>query len=366
MPALVTRCLVLLTALLWMATPPLRGHEINTSYTSVVMDSSTVRFELQVDVMDLEAMVAQHIAPGQDVTPGVVVFQLPRLQEMFEHGVELKVPGQVVRLHQSDYGLRKDAAGNAFGRFVFTYRVKHPPSELDVRLSFFQFMGPRHKNLVKIQYGTETQQSVLTSDFPTERFVFASAQRSGVTLLLQFLKLGIEHIFIGYDHILFLIGLILIGGRFLNLLRIVTAFTIAHSITLVLATLGFVQIPSRVVETVIALSIVYIAVENFLVKQNDDRWMIAFIFGLMHGFGFASVLTGMGLPTAAKVSSLLSFNVGVEVGQLVIVALCYPFVTLSLNSRWKKQIVYAVSSVILFFGVAWFIERAFALDFAWL
>ncbi len=167
---------------------------------------------------------------------------------------------------------------------------------------------------------------------------------------------------IGYDHIFFLLGLILIGGSFLNLVKIVSSFTVAHSITLILAALQVVAIPSRLVESVIALSIVYIALENFFIKKTDERWLITFIFGLMHGFGFAGVLHELGLPTAGLAVSLLSFNLGVEVGQIIIVAVAFPFIYLITKTKWQKQIVYGLSSVIMVFGLMWFLERAFDLD----
>ena len=156
----------------------------------------------------------------------------------------------------------------------------------------------------------------------------------------------------------------MIGGGFRNLVKIVTSFTVAHSLTLVLAALQIVMLPTRLVESVIALSIVYIAGENFFVKQNDQRWFITFVFGLMHGFGFASVLAELGLPTQGLVASLLSFNVGVEVGQIAIVSLAYPVILLIGRSDYRRQIVFGLSSIILIFGLIWFVERAFNLQVA--
>jgi hypothetical protein len=164
--------------------------------------------------------------------------------------------------------------------------------------------------------------------------------------MAAFIRLGIEHIFLGYDHIMFLLALLLLGGRFWTLVKIVTAFTIAHSITLIAAALQWVSLPSRFIETGIALSIAYVAAENFWAKRADHRWIITFLFGLVHGFGFANVLTQLGLPSKGLVASLLAFNVGVEAGQVAIVSVLFP-----------------VSSVILAFGLGWAIERSFDLSF---
>ena len=196
-------------------------------------------------------------------------------------------------------------------------------------------------------------------DMTDQTFALSASNAPVPPLVLQFVWLGMNHIFIGYDHILFLLGLIVIGGSFRNLIKIVTAFTLAHSLTLVLAALQIVLLPTRLVESVIALSIVYIAVENFFVKDSDQRWLITFIFGLMHGFGFASVLTELGLPRSALAVSLVSFNVGVEIGQIAIISLVFPVVQAFSRTRWQKQLVLGLSSVILVFGLIWFLQRAF-------
>jgi hypothetical protein len=122
--------------------------------------------------------------------------------------------------------------------------------------------------------------------------------------------------------------------------------------------------PTRLVESAIALSIVYIAAENFFIKKTDYRWMITAFFGLAHGFGFANVLKNLGLPTEGLVISLFSFNIGVEIGQVVIVSLLLPLVWAISKSPRKKQIIWALSTIILIFGLTWFLERAFGLPVA--
>ncbi len=152
----------------------------------------------------------------------------------------------------------------------------------------------------------------------------------------RFLRLGVEHIFTGYDHLAFLLALLLLGGKFLDLVKIVTSFTIAHSLTLALAALGIVHPPTRWVEALIAASIVAVAGENLWALRGGQggsarvasalrhRWRVTFVFGLVHGFGFASALQELGLPRSALVAGLVSFNLGVELGQLTVVALAFP------------------------------------------
>ena len=136
----------------------------------------------------------------------------------------------------------------------------------------------------------------------------------------RFVPAGVHHILIGPDHLLFLVGLLLLGGTIRQLLAVVTAFTVAHSITLSLAALNIVTPPARIIEPAIALSIVYVGADNLLVRGGRDvRAWIAFAFGFIHGFGFANVLREMDLPARALGWSLFSFNVGVEIGQLLVV-----------------------------------------------
>ena len=160
---------------------------------------------------------------------------------------------------------------------------------------------------------------------------------------------GIHHILIGPDHLLFLVGLLLLGGTIRQLALVVTSFTVAHSITLSLAALSIVSPPTRVIEPAIALSIVYVGADNLLVREGRDvRAWIAFAFGFIHGFGFASVLREMDLPTRALGWSLFAFNVGVEIGQLLIVAPLFPLIL------WLRrgQTTYARARLVLCSSVA--------------
>lgn len=147
--------------------------------------------------------------------------------------------------------------------------------------------------------------------------------RSGVGNVIEYLVLGIEHLLLGFDHILFVIGLMFFLSRFGPLLKAITAFTAAHSVTLALSALDLVKLPQGPVEAVIALSIVFLAVEKLRGVEDsltaNYTWIVAFVFGLLHGFGFAGVLHEIGLPRDALVRSLFLFNLGVEIGQIVVV-----------------------------------------------
>ena len=191
---------------------------------------------------------------------------------------------------------------------------------------------------------------------------FAGTRQGVLAVVRKFIPAGIHHILIGPDHLLFLVGLLLLGGDLRRLAMVVTAFTIAHSITLSLAALNIVTPPARVIEPAIALSIVYVGADNLLAQGGRDvRAWIAFAFGFIHGFGFANVLREMELPTRALGWSLFSFNFGVEIGQLLVVVLvATAFAFLRSRSDWaRRQLVPAGSVVVIAAGSFWFFQRVF-------
>jgi len=177
----------------------------------------------------------------------------------------------------------------------------------------------------------------------------------------QFLMLGIEHILQGYDHLLFLLALLIVSRDWFSSLKIITFFTIAHSITLAVATLNLVQVPSRFVEPLIAVSIVYVGVEN-IVRRGEPRgrWLLTFAFGLIHGFGFASVLRDMGVGAreAGLAMPLFSFNLGVEVGQIIVAAVALPLIwQLRKQDYFLRRAVPACSVLVAIAGGIWFVQR---------
>jgi hypothetical protein len=179
----------------------------------------------------------------------------------------------------------------------------------------------------------------------------------------SFLVLGVEHILTGYDHLLFLLSLLVAGVALRGLVRIITAFTVAHSITLSLAVLQVVALPAQWVEGAIALSITIVAVDNLRRhgQMPHGRWLLTFAFGLVHGLGFASVLQEFAIPRADLAVSLLSFNLGVEVGQIGVVA--GAFALLQIVARRRRQLVVRrlVSAGAALAGVVWFVQRVFPL-----
>ena len=242
------------------------------------------------------------------------------------------------------------------------FTVLHSVGRIDVTTLMFPYDG-QHKTFLNVyDAGAVAAQAILDKD--RRSFEYFAGTREGVRAVLRkFVAAGLHHILIGPDHLLFLAGLLLLGGTMKQLLLVVTAFTIAHSITLSLAALGMVMPPANAIEPAIALSIVYVGADNLLVSAGgrDTRAWIAFAFGLIHGFGFAGVLREMDLPRRALGWTLFAFNVGVEIGQLVFVVIVAS-VFIWIRSRSEaagRRLVLAGSLIVMLAGAFWFVQRVF-------
>lgn len=188
----------------------------------------------------------------------------------------------------------------------------------------------------------------------------ASATQAASFSFGEFVKLGIEHIFTGYDHLLFLFALLIVGGSLKEAAKIITSFTLAHSLTLAVATLGWVSLRSTIVEPLIAASIVYVGIENLVRHNYEKRWLLTWCFGLIHGFGFASVLRELGIGEGGRgvAMPLFSFNLGVELGQIAIAVLVLPLIwRLHKSPTFVKRAVPACSVLVALAGAYWLIER---------
>ena len=264
---------------------------------------------------------------------------------------------------------------------LLEYLVAAPaPKQLSITLNLFFELDELHRNLVVVEHnwrtGTFDNESgvslILSPTQPTQILDLTSA--SLFRGFLALVRLGIWHIWIGLDHILFLVALILpsvlmrkegrwqpadrFGVAFVKILTIVTFFTIAHTITLSLAALGVVRVPSRIVESIIAASIAAAALHNLWPVARVNEAAIAFVFGLFHGFGFASVLGDLGLGTEHLALSLFGFNLGVEIGQAAIIAAIFPVLYLARRLR-VYQLAMRVGSVgLMAIGLLWVAERS--------
>ena len=266
---------------------------------------------------------------------------------------------------------------------VLSLSAQCPPltGALKARYSLLFDVDPTHRGLVQwIAPGNTEAQALVFGNESGEQSLALQPAGAWETLR-QYMLDGVWHIWIGYDHILFLLALLLpsvlvrqagqwapaprIGGAAKEVIKVVTAFTLAHSITLSLAALGLISLPSRLVESAIAASVVVAALSNLfgaVESKRSKRWMMAFAFGLLHGFGFASVLADLGLPKHALVLALVGFNVGVELGQLAIVAVFLPL-AFSLRGTvfYRVGVLKGGSSIVALLATWWLVQRAFAL-----
>lgn len=232
--------------------------------------------------------------------------------------------------------------------------------KLTIAADIFPY-DPNHQTFVNVYDGDAlTRQEVLSHVHDTFE-QFAGSPQGLWAVFTAFTASGVHHIAIGPDHILFIVGLLLLGGSIRRLLAIVTAFTLGHSVTLALATLQLVEPPARLVEPAIALSIVYVGADNLLVgtRGRDVRPWVALFFGLVHGFGFANVLRETGLPPRALGLSLFSFNLGVEIGQAaIVVTVASALAALRhRNAPLAARVATAGSICVLVAGAFWFVER---------
>jgi len=313
-----------------------------------------------------------HVATSRDAdgdgrrTAYDLVVQGSTIQEFFQRHLRIHVEGQPCRYEPGDVDLGNRGQLKVDGRF----QCNHAPGLLEVHCGFHQAISGKHRMLSAISFSHRPGAGYWhTFNAETPVWSHQAGARAGYLLeqAHRFGLLGIEHIFTGYDHLAFLVGLLLLGGGVRRLIWVVTSFTVAHSITLGLAALGHLSLPSSLVEPAIAASITYVGVENLLAREGRYRWLLAFVFGLIHGFGFAGILQEMGLPSGALAVSLVSFNLGVEAGQVCIVVVLVSgaaaFSQVLAGGRFSPDRWYrpwglrALSVPIVVAGVWWFLER---------
>jgi hydrogenase/urease accessory protein HupE len=346
-------------ALALVAMSPALAHNAGVSTSRIVIAGRTVEVEINALARDYEQAAGVRIADKGSGEVNVVALAVmaPAI---------LKYVGDHVAVLAGDQRCAPGTgtAKSADTHVVVTMAWRCPPDgDLHYRVALFQDVDPAARHLALIaNEGTEHE---LVLDRNTPEIELSGTAPSVWQVVGRFIQAGIEHIFLGYDHIAFLLAVILWGQRLWPLVKVVTAFTIAHSITLSLASLQIFVVPSSIVEPAIAASIIFVAVENFFSRNVDRRWPVTFAFGLIHGFGFAGALQEIGLPANALVPALAAFNIGVEIGQIAIVALAFPLLLLSdrigrSNAAHKGRhpaLVYSGSAIIVALGLYWLIER---------
>lgn len=343
-------------ALLVLTTAATAGaHPAPFSYLDIVFRNGGIEGTLVVHVIDVAHDLG--IEPFERLLENdLVARERQRIGEMLTPRILLRGSHRLTPQWESLELLREDQAVR------LKYRIPgESPGALTIDTNLFPY-DPLHQTFINIyEEGTLRQQVIFNADTAEHTYYSGTAQ-GAIEVMRTFIPSGVHHIMIGPDHILFLVGLLLLGGTWGALIRIVTAFTIGHSITLSLAALGVVTPPPTLIEPAIALSIVFVGADNLVRGDGRDlRAWAALAFGLVHGFGFANVLREFGLPTEALGWSLFSFNVGVEIGQLAIV-LVVASALAALRRRSTTvayRVAFAGSIVVIAAGTYWFVERVF-------
>jgi hydrogenase/urease accessory protein HupE len=342
------------------AAAPAWAHPAPFSYLDLHLTgpgSSRLDGTLVVHVFDL-AHDLQIDAPDRMLDAAAVQTRLSALQAML--GARFRIGADDETLTPAWTGWEL-AADRQSVRLRFSCALSRAPGVLRLSARMFPY-DPDHQTFVNVYEGTALRSQAILDAKRSSMEYFAGSRRGVMAIGRRFAGAGIHHILIGPDHLLFLIGLLLLGGSVRRLLIVVTSFTLAHSITLTVAALDIFSPPARAVEPLIALSIVYVGADNLLIRGGRDMlaW-IALVFGLVHGFGFAGMLREMGLPSDAVGWSLFSFNVGVEIGQLLVVVLVASALA-ALRHRspaMGRRLAYAGSLAVVAAGAFWFVQRVF-------
>lgn len=323
------------------------GHQGGTTgHATISVAGQSVRYALSLpaegpgeatrDLRELVAAVARHVAVEAD---GAACSAVP---------AETRPP----------------SAGRASVEVVVLYACAAPVRTLTIRDGLDGVLGADHHTIADIRWPDGARQVVFEKGQRQASIVVTdsiSPERSAAGQFVSYLGLGVEHIIGGADHLLFLLALLALATSFWQTVKIVTAFTVAHSITLSLAVLGAVDVPSSIVEPLIAASIVWVAVENLLAPAGvARRWLVAGLFGLVHGLGFASALAEIGLVREALVRALIGFNIGVELGQLAFVAVVMPPLVWASRPGRLPRLPQILSVVVALAGAAWLVERLIA------
>ena len=350
------------------------AHKPSDSYLSLTVEPAGVSGRWDIALRDLDFAIGLDENGDGEITWGEVRARHAEIVAYAHARLAVKADGADCRIEVGPQAVDSHTDGTYSVLPLRLACATTAPAKLTIAYRLFADIDPQHRGLLNLAAGGQTRTAILGPQAAEQTF---DLQRIGRwSQFVQYLEEGVWHIWIGFDHILFLLSLLLpavmvwaagrwqpaqrFGEAFWDVARIVTSFTLAHSITLSLATLGYVSLPSRWVEASIAASVVLAALNNVFTVFHGRRWMVAFGFGLIHGFGFASVLADLGLPQDALALALFGFNVGVELGQLAIVMVFLPLAfALRRTAFYRRAVLVAGSLVIAAIAGVWLAERVF-------
>jgi hypothetical protein len=346
------------------------AHNLDTSYARVTITPQEVEFKFAYDLASLQRITQLDTNEDLQVSRAELEAATPGIEQFLRAHVFLSLNEHEAEFAEASPPVWPEGAGATIPEsdyhqrllsFTFRNPVLSAPEAVTLTFDVFGRLGEAHTILGVFLWEGREDEVIFTRFEPD--YLYDTGYRTPLSQqITQYFKLGVKHIFLGYDHIAFLFALLFVK-RFLDLVKVITAFTVAHTLTLALAVLQIVKFPPQLVEIGIAVTIMYVAAENLWVKSTRHRWMLTFGFGLVHGFGFANVLRELGLPARGLARSLVSFNLGVEAGQIVIVGAIWPLLWWINRQSWAAGFRVGLSAVIFLLGAAWFVERTFRLNF---
>jgi HupE / UreJ protein len=350
------------------------AHKASDSYLTLEIEGNTVEGRWDIALRDLDVAIGLDTNQDGAITWGEVRTKHEAIAAYALSRLKLGAAGAPCDAAMREHLIDNHSDG-AYAVLRFSATCATAPKVLEVGYRLLFDVDPQHRGLLNLSAGTERRAGILSVDAPVQRFVPAAL--SPAEQFVDYVKEGVLHIWAGFDHMLFLLSLLLpavlvrttnpapawnpapsFRVAFWDVFKVVTSFTVAHSITLSLAALDVISLPSRLVESAIAASVVLAALNNVRPVVQGGRWIIAFCFGLVHGFGFASVLSDLGLPQASLLQALLAFNVGVELGQLAMVAAFLPIAYALRETRFYSRGVLVGGSVaVAAIAMLWLLER---------
>ena len=329
--------------------PAALAHTTSTGLATLTVTGSTLLYRLTLILSELPDEPVRLFTAAVDGDPDSV----ERVVALLRQHMQVRAGDRLCQAGRAT--LQSSRLGDARLTLELTVHCPVAPTQLVIRDDWFDVFGEHYRTLARIERAGEVHQVAFLPEARQTTVAFTAERAQYDT---SFFWLGVEHILTGYDHLLFLVAILLRGGSFVTLAKIVTAFTLAHSLTLAAAVLGLVALPDRLVEAVIAASIAWVALENVRVRQAaSQRWMVSFLFGLVHGFGFASALRPLALPPWNLVLALLGFNLGVEAAQGVGLVVLLPCLAWMSRFAWQPRLVRALSLVLAIVGVVWCAQR---------
>ena len=352
-------CLILV--FLVVAVASAYAHDPGLSATVLKLEGDRVKASLTFARADIELLVPMDANRDGNISEAEFAQAKPQLQALATEAIAVNVAGQPVQPEL--IGIELDDSNGVHFKFSF---AKSAGELFTIESKLIERMPRGHRQFVELIAGEKLIGSkMLTAgsiSYQPTADALAEAAKAGQQYgaFWEFFVLGLEHIAFGFDHLAFLFALLLAGSKLREAAKIITSFTVAHSITLALATFDVVNLPSWIVEPMIAVSIVYVGLENIFRREVKNRWLLTFAFGLIHGFGFASVLRELGIAEqgSSAIVPLFSFNFGVELGQITIAALILPLIwKLRQQPNFIPRYVPACSVLIALAGGYWLVER---------